>query len=131
MTLDTLQPYITLLAQISIPIFGLLIHKRLRTPADHQRAELLSRIANAAAALVVAKNPGDSWRNLLATTVREISNASGLPTSNVAAIEREAAAALARAQSAQQAQAPKSATVTPDALREIAGVIGAALKSRT
>lgn len=97
LSLDTLQPIVTLLAQASLPLIGLLIHKHLRTPSDHQRAEHLSIIANAAAALVLAKNPSDSWRNLLANTINELSNAAGLPTQNSDAIKREAAAALTRA----------------------------------
>jgi hypothetical protein len=127
MTLDSLQPYINLIAQVSIPILGLLIHKRLRTPSDHQRAELLSRIANAAAALVLTKNPTDSWRNLLANTVREISNASGLPTSNMAAIEREAAAALMRTQ-ATSSQTARASALNAENVRELATTIGAIFK---
>ncbi len=55
---------------------------------------------------MLAKNPTDSWRNLLANTVREVSNAAGLPTKNAGAIERAAAAALVSAQSAQSKLTP-------------------------
>ncbi len=83
-SIETLQPIVALIVNASIPLIGLLIHKRLRTPSDQQSA----------------KNPTDSWRNLLASTVREVSNAAGLPTKNAGAIERAAAAALVSAQSA-------------------------------
>lgn len=97
MKLDTLQPIVSLIAQVSIPILGLLIHKRLRTPSDHQRAELLSKIANGVATLSLAKNPNSPWRVLLADTIAELNRASGLPTTNSDVIKREAAAALKRA----------------------------------
>ena len=102
--LHTLAPVATLALQLSVPVLGGLIVKRLHTPTDHQRAELLSRIANAAASLVVLKNPTGNWSNLLASTIRDISNAAGLPTTNAAAIEREAAAALTRAMQATAAE---------------------------
>lgn len=95
--IETLKPLLALAAQAAVPVIGLLISRSLHTTAQHKRAEHLSIIANAAAAIVLAKNPSDSWRNLLASTIAELSNAAGLPTQNADAIKREAAAALTRA----------------------------------
>ncbi len=45
---------------------------------------------------MVATNPGKDWASLVKLVVDMIAKASGLPTSNAAAIERAAAGALAR-----------------------------------
>lgn len=76
-------------------IVASLIIRSIKNPTDRDRASLLSTIANAAAALVVSKNPTAPWANLLADVIREISTAAGLPTQNAKAIERAAAEALA------------------------------------
>jgi 3-oxoacyl-[acyl-carrier-protein] synthase III len=77
-------------------VIGALIAKRIHTPADHARAELLAIIADGAAALVVNLNQKAPWSVLLKAVVQAIESAAGLPTSNAAAIERAAAAALAK-----------------------------------
>lgn len=74
---------------------GSWIGTRIIKPKDHERAQLLSAIGSAAAALVVAAAPPTaSWPTLLEQVVRQISTAAGLPTRNAQAIERAAAAAL-------------------------------------
>lgn len=97
MNLETLFSFVQLAAAASIPVLGNLILKRLKTPSDTDRAQQLAIIANAAASLIVLRNPGSNWRMLLAETIKQISGAAGLTTRNSAAIEREAAAALIRA----------------------------------
>lgn len=73
---------------------GLLAARVIRTPADHERAALLARIANDAAALVVSTSGGKPWSVQFQAVVKAITTAAGVPTSNAAAIERAAAAAL-------------------------------------
>lgn len=97
MDLSNLLSYVQLAVTVSIPILGRMIVTRLRTPSDVDRAQQLSIIANAAAALIVMRNPTSDWRMLLEQTIKQISAAAGLSTRNAAAIEREAAAALMRA----------------------------------
>jgi hypothetical protein len=94
MSLDFLLTIAAPVFQSAAMLVGVWIAKKITTPTDHARAELLARIAQSAAALVVMNNPGASWANLLDMTVREISNAAGVPTTNHSAITRAAAAAL-------------------------------------
>lgn len=89
-SLDLLQNVLGLAAVI---IGGLIAHG-IRKPTDSERAAILARIAEGAAALVVSLNPGKAWGELLKLTVQQIIAAAGIPTKNAAAIERAAAAAL-------------------------------------
>lgn len=73
---------------------GAWIATRITKPKDHERAELLAKIAAGAAALVVALNPGASWATLLQQVEAQIATAAGLPTRNAQAIQRAAAEAL-------------------------------------
>jgi hypothetical protein len=92
--LASLTPMLTPLLQlVGVALGGLLAH-RIVTPTDHQRAQLLSQIANDAAALVVSKNPNMPAAQLLQQVIQAISNAAGVPTTNQDAIARAAAAAL-------------------------------------
>ena len=72
------------------------IFRRIKTPSDKERADLLSIIANAAAAYVVSLNPSAAWADLVRDVIQAISASAGLPTKNVQVIEREAVAALVR-----------------------------------
>lgn len=94
MSFSFLWPIVTPVAQSIALLVGAWLAHRIATPKDHERAELLSRIAEASAALVVATNPGKPWADLLQLVVREISSAAGVPTNNAQAIRRAAAAAL-------------------------------------
>lgn len=82
-----------LLGAIAIGV-GAWIGHRVTKPRDHERAAVLDRIAQGAAALVVRMNPTSSWAVLLQNTVQMIAAAAGLPTKNAGAIERAAASAL-------------------------------------
>jgi hypothetical protein len=72
------------------------IAKHIKKPSDKDRADLLSIIANAAAAYVLSLNPNAAWADLVRDVIQAISASAGLPTRNVQAIEREAVAALVR-----------------------------------
>jgi hypothetical protein len=69
---------------------------KIKNPTDAERAAILEKIADGAAALVVALNPKANWTDLLKAVVQAIEAAAGVPTSNSAAIERAAAAALSK-----------------------------------
>lgn len=77
-------------------ILGSWIGHRLTKPSDHERALLLERIANDAAALIVATFPNAAWAVLLDNVLATIAKSAGLPTRNADALERAAAAALTR-----------------------------------
>lgn len=81
-------------SQVATVLIGGVIAAALHTSKDHARAASLSIIANEAAALVTVSNPNAAWSQLLSQTIAQISNASGLPTSNDQAITRAATAAL-------------------------------------
>lgn len=87
---------VNLVATVAIPILGGWLIKKLKTPTDLERAALLEKIAEAAAALVVAMNPKADWATLLQAVIQQIASAAGLPTNNQAAINRAAAAALTK-----------------------------------
>lgn len=78
-------------------IVGTVLALRIIKPDDAKRAELLARIANDAAALVVAMYPTKPWADMLRLVIEAITKAAGVPTKNAAAIERAAASALERA----------------------------------
>lgn len=85
---------VQLIASVAVPALGAWLIKKYKTPTDLERATLLSHIAEAAAALVVSLNPKADWATLLQQVVAQIASAAGLPTNNMAAINRAAAAAL-------------------------------------
>jgi len=91
--LTTLLAPVLLGAAVSV---GNWIAGRFKSPTDHERAVLLAHIADGAAALVFSLNPKGSWNDLLKATITAIESAAGLPTSNNAAIQRSAAAALVK-----------------------------------
>ena len=92
--LTALTPILTPIVQLIAGVLGLALAHRIVTPSDQARAELLSKIANDAAALVILKNPGSTAAQLLQQLITQMSLAAGLPTSSQQAIARAAAAAL-------------------------------------
>jgi hypothetical protein len=79
--------------QLAALTLGAWIAQRLKTPKSHERAELLSRIAHDAVALIVSTNPAGAWTVLIEQVVLEVSKAAGLHAGS-GAIRRAAAAAL-------------------------------------
>jgi hypothetical protein len=88
--LNLLGPLIGLAATI---IGGWLGH-RIASPKDHDKAALLTRIAEETAAAIYAANPSAVWADLLRDTINRLAGAAGLPTTNAVAIENAATAAL-------------------------------------
>jgi uncharacterized membrane protein len=82
------------LVGLAATLLGTWLGTRFLKPKDHDRALLLEKIAEGAAALVVATFPTASWATLLQNVVTQVAKAAGLPTQNGDAIERAAAAAL-------------------------------------
>jgi hypothetical protein len=72
------------------------IAKLIKKPSDKDRADLLSIVANAAAAYVYSLNPNAAWADLVRDVIQRISASAGLPTRNAQVIEQEAVAALVR-----------------------------------
>lgn len=87
---------VQLVATVAVPVLGAWLIKKFKTPTDLDRAQLLAHIAEAAAALVVNLNPKAPWAELLQQVVQQIVSAAGVPTTNQAAINRAAAAALVK-----------------------------------
>jgi hypothetical protein len=85
-----------LLNLLTLGIGGLIV-RALHTPKDHERAAELSQIAGDVAALVKLQNPGKDWATLLQLVIKQISQQSGLPTTNEGAIARAAAGGLVAA----------------------------------
>jgi hypothetical protein len=85
--------FMNLLGVIAVGIGGW-IASRIKKPTDLDRAKLLAEIARDSAALVVTLNPTADWGTIVKQTVDAILNAAGLPTRNLGAVERAAAAAL-------------------------------------
>jgi hypothetical protein len=96
MHLSWLMPVVQTLIPVAAIAAAGWIAKHIKKPSDKDRADLLSIIANAAAAYVLSLNPNARWADLVRDVIQAISSSAGLPTKNVAAIEREAAAALVR-----------------------------------
>ena len=76
--------------------FGHWLGSKIKSPTDAERATILEKIADGAAALVVAMNPKANWTDLLKSVVQAIEAAAGVPTKDAGAIERAAAAALTK-----------------------------------
>lgn len=92
-----MNPNILAYVQVALPvvisIFGLIIHKAIKTPNDAQRAVAISKIAEGIAAIVIMQNPGASWTTLLNLVVTQLKidpNA----TANINVATQAAAAAL-------------------------------------
>lgn len=73
---------------------GVLLHLRLKRPADHERAAMLSILAKDAAAAVVEKFPGANLPTLAQRAVDSIANLGNPPTSNREVIRRAVLSAL-------------------------------------
>lgn len=79
------------LASLAGLVLGALLLRRLKTPNDRERAQLLAALARDAAAIMIARNPNARWPEL----VRLVANAIGTKiTDNREVIERAAAGAL-------------------------------------
>lgn len=85
--------YIPSIAAAALAVGGVLIHW-IKKPSDLERADLLSRLANEAAALILSSNPKAPYAQLLQQLVSHLSQAPAVPTDNGDAIKRAAAAAL-------------------------------------
>jgi hypothetical protein len=85
----------TLVPVVALAVAGW-IARHIKKPSDKERADLLSIVANAAAAYVSSLNPNAAWADLVRDVVQRISASAGLPTRNVQVIEQEAVAALVR-----------------------------------
>jgi len=85
------------LIQILTPLLLGLIYHGVKTPKDHERAQLLTTLAESAAAVVVNIVPaGTPWAQLLQQVVARIAAESTVPTDNQKKIENAATAALAK-----------------------------------
>jgi len=79
---------------LAATLIGGWLGHRITKPKDADKAATLDRIARGAVAIIVAAFPKADWTKLLELAVDAISKAAGVPTTNKAAIERSAAAAL-------------------------------------
>jgi len=86
---------------------GAWIPGRLKKPTDLERADLLAKIASAAAALALSMFPNAKWSELLNFVVQQIAAAAGLPTKNADAIKRAAVQALMERGKTPDAAAPR------------------------
>lgn len=109
--LPTIKAVLPSLAMLA----GAALHGYVTKPRHQERAakaDLLSKIANDAAALVYANNPNLPVAQLIRDTVRQISTAAGLPTTDVGAQERAAAAAIAAVRAGDLPRVVKAATTS-------------------
>lgn len=72
-----------------------LLHQAIKTPKDHERAALLTRLADDAAAVCLSVAPDAPWAQLVAEIVARL-KAAGAPTSNDTVLQKAATAALVR-----------------------------------
>lgn len=79
-----------------ILILGGVIAHAVKTPKDHERAHLLTTLAESAAAVVVNVMPNAEWPKLLEAVIARLGAESTLPTKNVSKLENAATAALVR-----------------------------------
>lgn len=75
---------------------GTWLGTRIIKPKDKDRAELLDRIADGCAALILSLYPDKPWAELIRMVIQRISGAAGVPTQSAVAIENAAAGALRR-----------------------------------
>lgn len=79
-------------------LLGVLLHSRLRKPADFERAQLLSHLADEILAGVKLANPTATWPDLTRLVIQALAGSKSTPTNNAAAIEQAATAAVHRLQ---------------------------------
>lgn len=94
-----LSPLLPVLYQASLPVIGLWIAHRVSKPRDHERAELIARIASDAAALAVRLFPNSPIDDQIARVIEDLRRASGL-TTNASVLKRAATAAVQNARAA-------------------------------
>ncbi len=83
----------SLLSLAGLAIGGWLA-RALSRDKDHERAALLAQLARDAARVVVLRFPNETWPVLVRAIVQAIEGSGSAPTTNAAAIERAATAAL-------------------------------------
>ena len=96
MSWSWIMPVVQTLMPVAALAVAAWIAKLIKKPSDKERADLLSIVANAAAAFVYSLNPNAAWADLVRDVIQRISASAGLPTRNVQVIEQEAVAALVR-----------------------------------
>jgi hypothetical protein len=96
MSWSWIMPVVQTLMPVAALAVAAWIAKLIKKPSDKERADLLSIVANAAAAYVYSLNPNAAWADLVRDVIQRISASAGLPTRNVQVIEQEAVAALVR-----------------------------------
>lgn len=85
-------PAINMLAAALLAV----IAHAVKVPKDHERAQLLTTLAESAAAVCLNIYPAAEWPKLLAAVVQMVQSEATVPTSNMKAIENAATAALAK-----------------------------------
>lgn len=103
MKLSTLIPYLQLLATALIPAAAAWIVRRIKNPTDAERAQLIGRIAEDAAMLLISKFPTWDAARLIAELIRQLRSQINVPTANEGVLERVATAAVTRAIAASRA----------------------------
>lgn len=94
--LGSLIPFVSpLLLGLGVAV-GHWFGSKIKNPTDAERAAILEKIAEGAAALVVSLQPKALWPDLLKSVIAAIESAAGVPTSNSGAIERAASLALTK-----------------------------------
>ena len=89
--------WVSPLLQILVPILLGLIYHGVKTPKDSERAQLLTTLAESAAAVVVnVVPPGTAWAQLLQQVIAKVAAESTVPTDNQKKIEAAAVTALTK-----------------------------------
>lgn len=81
----------SVLGLVTTLLLGVIAHA-VKTPKDHERAIMVSQLAEGLAGALVAANPKAEWATLIRDLIARL--ALDGPTQNAAVIERAAAAAL-------------------------------------
>lgn len=81
---------------LAVIVLGFFIHHAVRKPKDNERADLIRRLADDAAAVVLNLMPNASWAQILAQVVAKLNAAEAAPTGNAKVVEDAATAALVR-----------------------------------
>jgi hypothetical protein len=92
------------IAIAAVPLSAWLHAKIIKTPGDAERAAQLAELARGAAALAYKLYPDLKYADLVQQVINILSSIATVPTTNAAALERAAAAALVQ-------MAPRPATV--------------------
>lgn len=85
----------TVIDLLILVVGGIITHS-IKTPKDHERAKLLTTLAESAAAVVVNLMPNADWTTLLKSVVARLAAESTLPTKNTVKLENAAVTALVK-----------------------------------